>query len=49
MKGLAVHYLVCAMHGRIKILQKAREWFVAITEDNGWTENREKEKSSTLI
>ena len=49
MKGLAVHYFVCATHRRTKILQKAREWFVAVTEDNRWTENREKEKSSTLI
>lgn len=46
MKGLAVHYFVCAIHWRIKILQKAREWLV---EDDRWTKHTEKKKSSALI
>lgn len=40
MKGLAVHYFVCAVHWRINVLQKARKCFVAVTEEDRWTKER---------
>lgn len=43
MEGLAVHYFVCAVHWRINVLQKARKWFVAVTEEDRWTKERKGE------
>lgn len=40
MKRLVVHYFVCAICWRIKILQKAREWFVAVTQNELGTQKR---------
>lgn len=46
-KGLAVLYLVCAVHRRIQTLQIARGGFVAVTENDRSTEHREKKPSVT--
>lgn len=48
MKGLAVHYFVCAVHWKINILHKARKWFVAVTEEDRWTKERKGEVLYTV-